>query len=109
LAASSARYGKPRRFKSPTRRACIGPLPAYAFVSHDFRLRYVAAHSDRSMPTVYLITALWGGQDGSLLWWLFLLGVYIGACVKWLGRRYVELQPYIIATLDGRSSSSSAF
>ena len=23
---------------------------AYAFVTHDFRLRYVTAHSDRSMP-----------------------------------------------------------
>jgi cytochrome c-type biogenesis protein CcmF len=30
---------------------------------------------------------------------MFLLSVYIGACVKWLGRRYVELQPYVIATL----------
>jgi cytochrome c-type biogenesis protein CcmF len=74
---------------------------AYSFVSHDFRVRYVAAHSDRSMPTIYLITALWGGQDGSLLWWLFLLSLYTAACVKWLGRRYVELQPYIIATLMG--------
>ena len=74
---------------------------AYAFVTHDFRIRYVAAHSDRSMPTVYLLTALWGGQDGSLLWWMFLLSVYTGACVKWLGNRYVELQPYIIATLMG--------
>ncbi len=72
---------------------------AYAFVSHDFRLRYVAHYSDRSMPIGYLFTALWGGQDGSLLWWLFLLSLYIGACVKWLGRRHVELQPYIIATL----------
>jgi cytochrome c-type biogenesis protein CcmF len=74
---------------------------AYAFVSHDFRIRYVAQHSDRSMPTAYLITALWGGQDGSLLWWMFLLSVYVGACVKWLGRKYAELQPYIIATLMG--------
>ncbi len=72
---------------------------AYAFVSHDFRLRYVAHYSDRSMPIGYLLTALWGGQDGSLLWWLFLLSLYIGACVKWLGNRYVELQPYVIATL----------
>ncbi len=72
---------------------------AYAFVSHDFRLRYVSHYSDRSMSIGYLFTALWGGQDGSLLWWLFLLSLYIGACVKWLGRRYVELQPYIIATL----------
>ena len=72
---------------------------AYAFVSHDFRLRYVAHYSDRGMPLEYLLTALWGGQDGSLLWWLFLLSVYIGACVKWLGSRYLELQPYILATL----------
>ena len=74
-------------------------LLAYAFVSHDFRIRYVAAHSDRSMPTYYLLTALWGGQDGSLLWWMFLLSVYIAACVKSLGTRVARLQPYIIATL----------
>src|SRR6266700_1625565 len=72
---------------------------AYAFVTHDFRIKYVAHYSDRSMPVGYLLTALWGGQDGSLLWWLFLLSLYIGACVKWLGKRYVELQPYVIATL----------
>src|ERR1700733_491757 len=72
---------------------------AYAFVSHDFRIRYVAHYSDRSMPLHYLFTALWGGQDGSLLWWMFLLSLYIGACVKWLGKSYLELQPYIIATL----------
>jgi cytochrome c-type biogenesis protein CcmF len=72
---------------------------AYAFVSHDFRIRYVAHYSDRSMPLHYLLTALWGGQDGSLLWWLFLLSVYVGACVRWLGSRYRELQPYVIATL----------
>jgi cytochrome c-type biogenesis protein CcmF len=72
---------------------------AYAFVTHDFRIRYVAHYSDRSMPLQYLLTALWGGQDGSLLWWLFLLSAYIGACVFWLGRRHLELQPYVIATL----------
>ena len=74
---------------------------AYAFVTHDFRIRYVAHYSDRSMPLEYLLTALWGGQDGSLLWWLFLLSLYIGACVKWLGKQYLQLQPYVIATLMG--------
>lgn len=74
---------------------------AYAFVSHDFRLRYVAHYSDRSMPMVFLLTALWGGQDGSLLWWLFLLSGYIGVCVYWLGKKHVELQPYVLATLMG--------
>lgn len=74
---------------------------AYAFVSHDFRISYVAHYSDRTMSTPFLIAALWGGQDGSLLWWMFLTSLFSGACVFWLQRKYLELQPYVIATLMG--------
>lgn len=74
-------------------------LLAYAFVTHDFRIRYVSRYSDRSMSLSYLLTSLWGGQDGSLLWWLFLLSAYVTACVAWLKGRYRQLQPYVIATL----------
>ncbi|HWZ92087.1 MAG TPA: cytochrome c biogenesis protein CcsA, partial [Polyangiaceae bacterium] len=74
-------------------------LLSYAFVSHDFRIRYVAHYSDRRMSTVYLLTSLWGGQDGSILWWSLLLSGYVTACVAWLKGRYRELQPYVIATL----------
>jgi cytochrome c-type biogenesis protein CcmF len=74
-------------------------LLTYAFVTHDFRIRYVAHYSDRSMPKIYLITSLWGGQDGSLLWWSLLLSAYVSGCVLWLKGRYRQLQPYIIATL----------
>jgi cytochrome c-type biogenesis protein CcmF len=72
---------------------------AYAFISHDFRISYVAHYSDRGMTTPFLIAALWGGQDGSLLWWLFLTAFFSGACVWWMRRKYLELQPYVIATL----------
>lgn len=71
----------------------------YAFLSHDFRIRYVAHYSDRSMPLGYLIAALWGGQDGSLLWWTFLLSLYTAACALWLRGRYRELAPWVLATL----------
>lgn len=74
-------------------------LLTYAFVSHDFRIRYVAHYSDRRMSTPYLIASLWGGQDGSLLWWSLLLSGYTAGCVAWLKGRYRELQPYVIATL----------
>ncbi len=74
-------------------------LLAYAFVTHDFRIRYVARYSDRSMTITYLLTALWGGQDGSLLWWTTLLALYTASCVRWLKGRYRALQPYVIATL----------
>lgn len=72
---------------------------AYAFLTHDFRLRYVARYSDRSMSLGYLVTALWGGQDGSLLWWLFLSSLYIGAFVASQGLRERRQQPWILATL----------
>jgi cytochrome c-type biogenesis protein CcmF len=74
-------------------------LLSYAFQTHDFRIRYVSHYSDRSMSWVYLLTSLWGGQDGSLLWWSLLLSIYTAAAVLWLKGRYRELQPFIIATL----------
>jgi len=74
-------------------------LLAYGFITHDFRIRYIARYSDRSMSTPYLLTALWGGQDGSLLWWLSLLSANTAACIYWMKNRWRELQPYVIATL----------
>ncbi len=105
--AVAAGQGQPRLLRS-ARLAAYGTsalvllgvlLLAYAFVTHDFRIRYVARYSDRSMSTTFLLTSLWGGQDGSLLWWLFLLSAYVSGCVKWMKNRYRELQPYVIATL----------
>ncbi len=74
-------------------------LLAYAFQTHDFRIRYVARYSDRSMTPWYLVASLWGGQDGSLLWWAFLLSGYTAAATRWLKGRYLELQPFVLATL----------
>jgi len=73
-------------------------LLAWAFQAHDFRIRYVARYSDRSMPLTYLIASLWGGQDGSLLWWTFLLGGYTVAVTRWMRGRVERLQPWVIAT-----------
>ena len=74
-------------------------LLAYAFQTHDFRITYVSRYSDRSMSTGYLLAALWGGQDGSLLWWTFLLCGWTSACLLWLKSRYQEYQPVLFATL----------
>jgi len=57
---------------------------AYCFQTNDFSVRYVMRYSDRSMPWYYLFTSLWGGQDGSLLWWTFILALYGTACVRWM-------------------------
>src|SRR3569833_1750278 len=44
-------------------------LLVYALIAGDYRLAYVAAHSNKAMPTINKFTAWWGGQEGSLLIW----------------------------------------
>ena len=71
----------------------------HAFLTHDFRLQYVTSTSNRAMPTFYLIAALWGGQEGSMLLWLWILTMY-SSIVVWQNRqRNRELIPYVIPTL----------
>src|SRR2546423_9109912 len=71
----------------------------YALLAHDFRLQYVASVSSRAMPTFYVIAALWGGQEGSMLLWLWLLSMYSALVVVQNRHRNRELMPYVIATL----------
>src|SRR4029453_3715986 len=71
----------------------------YALLAHDFRLQYVASVSSRAMPTFYVIAALWGGQEGSMLLWLWLLAMYSALVVGQNRSRNRELMPYVIATL----------
>ncbi len=48
-------------------------LLANAFVSRDFSFRYVADYSDRQLPLLYTLSAVYAGQAGSLLFWTWLL------------------------------------
>jgi len=56
------------------------------FLRDDFSLAYVAGHSSAALPVQYKVSALWGGQEGSLLLWLLILTGY-SALAVWLGRR----------------------
>ncbi len=57
-----------------------------AFLTHDFQIQYVAQHSNRAMAKLYLLSGLWGGQEGSLLFWLFILSIYSIALI-WFNRQ----------------------
>jgi cytochrome c-type biogenesis protein CcmF len=71
----------------------------HALLTHDFQLQYVVSVSNRAMSTFYLVAALWGGQEGSMLLWLWILSVY-SALVVWQNREHNRpLLPYIISTL----------
>src|SRR5678816_3081829 len=48
----------------------------YPFPTNDFSVAYVAAHSSIDLPLHFKISSVWGGQDGSLLFWSWILTVY---------------------------------
>ena len=74
---------------------------AVALVRHDFALTYVADHTSRALPTVYALSAFWGGQEGSLLLWLLVLTGY-GALAVWLNRRRArDLVAWVVPVIAG--------
>jgi cytochrome c-type biogenesis protein CcmF len=70
-----------------------------ALIAGDFRLAYVAAHSNRDMPAIYKFTAWWGGQEGSLLLWAWLLSVYSAIIVFTNRRKFREMMPLVTSIL----------
>ena len=49
---------------------------AWSFYINDFSVLYVAEHSNSQLPVVYRLGAVWGGHEGSLLLWIFLLSTW---------------------------------
>jgi cytochrome c-type biogenesis protein CcmF len=47
-----------------------------AFLTDQFQIRYVAHHSNRALPLYLKASAVWAGQDGSLLLWAFLQALF---------------------------------
>lgn len=68
-------------------------------VTHDFNLEYVAHYSSSTLPLQYLIAALWGGQAGSLLFWLFILSTMTAVVLLQNRERNREIMPYVTAVL----------
>ena len=70
-----------------------------AFVVGDYSIRYVDRYSDSIQPLFYRLTSYWGGLDGSIMFWVFLLSVFGALAVKTNRERHRELVPYVIATI----------
>lgn len=66
----------------------------YALLTHDFQIEYVASYTSRDLSFTYLISALWAGNNGSLLFWGWLLSVFAAVVVLQKRDRSRELVPY---------------
>src|SRR6188472_1309517 len=110
VAGSYAAIYKRRRLADSARNAllaCFGTtvvaslVLASALARHDFSFTYVAAHTSRDLPTMYALSAFWGGQEGSLLLWLLVLTGY-GALAVALNRRLLgDLIAWVVPIVGG--------
>lgn len=71
----------------------------WALITHQFRFEYVALHTNRAQPLLYNVSALWGGQEGSLLFWTWLLAVFTTIVLVQNRDKNRELMPYVIVGL----------
>jgi cytochrome c-type biogenesis protein CcmF len=68
----------------------------YLLVNNHFEVAFVYEVTSRSMPTYLKITAWWGGQAGSLLFWSWLLAAFASAVTLRKWDRDIEFLPWVI-------------
>ncbi len=68
----------------------------YLLVTGNYQLEYVSSVTSNSMPIYLRITALWGGQSGSLLFWSWLLAAFATAVTLRKWERDREFLPWVI-------------
>jgi len=110
VAGAVAAYENRRRLAASARNAlvaCFGStlvasiVLGAALLRHDFSFSYVAAHTSRELPWQYALSAFWGGQEGSLLFWLLVLSAY-GALAVAINRRLLrDLVAWVVPVVGG--------
>jgi len=68
-------------------------------IQSNFDVDYVAHYTSLETPLLYKITALWAGQAGSLLFWLFILSIYCLIVLFQNRNKYTQLMPWVILVL----------
>lgn len=71
----------------------------HALLAHDFSFEYVSAYSSRSLSVGYTFSALWGGMEGSLLFWTLLLTGFAAFAIRGADRRGSRLVGWAGAVL----------
>ncbi len=80
--------------------SCAAIALVWAAFTNDYSVSYILHHTNRSLPTAYKFSALWSGQEGSLLLWAWLLSAY-GFVLRSRHRVDVRLSAYASVILAG--------
>src|SRR3990170_1736439 len=108
-AAYGARRGRPEWVESGRRAMLlVWPLISLAdlaiillLVGERYDIEYVANVTSQAMPPYLKITALWGGQAGSLVFWSWLMAAFASAAALRRWDRDAELLPWVTVVALG--------
>src|SRR5438094_8258032 len=70
-----------------------------AFVTGDYSIKYVQHYSDSVQALFYKITSYWGGLDGSIMFWVFLLSVFGSSPIYVTRLRPGDLVTYMVSCI----------
>lgn len=70
-----------------------------SFINSDFSVSYVAQTSNRQLPLMYRISGVWGGHEGSILFWAFILAVWTGAVAQFSRHMPLQLVSRVLSVL----------
>ena len=73
---------------------------SYQLFISNFDIDYVARYTSYETPTIFKISALWAGQSGSLLFWLFILSIFNTVTIIQNQDRHLNLMPWVIITMS---------
>ena len=69
-------------------------------ISSNFDIDYVAHHTSIETPSIYKFSALWAGQSGSLLFWLFILSIFSLITIYQNRSRYHKMMPWVMIVIQ---------
>lgn len=69
----------------------------YSYLTHDYSVKYVYATSNTKLPIFYKIAGLWGGHEGSLLLWAWILALFCMMAVHIHWKTQPAVMPYLIS------------
>jgi cytochrome c-type biogenesis protein CcmF len=79
--------------------SCAAFALIWAAFTNDFSVDYILHHTNRDLPSLYKFSALWSGQEGSLLLWAWLLSAY-GFVMRMRDKADVTLHAYASTILS---------
>jgi cytochrome c-type biogenesis protein CcmF len=71
----------------------------YALITKNFQIEYVARYTSRSLSLLYTLTAFYAGQEGSLLFWSWILSMFTAVVIIQNKNKNRELMPHVLLVL----------